>query len=62
MLHDCWWYALWPFTLDLCFISDALYIMYPGPYVYGALVYLCSLLVIRRDKKKAAKENYKADE
>lgn len=40
----------------------ALYIMYPGPYVYGALVYLCSLLVIRRDKRKAAKENYKADE
>lgn len=40
----------------------ALYIMYPGPYVYGALVYLCSLLVIRRDKRKAAKENYKSDE
>ncbi|XP_048776691.1 MFS-type efflux pump MSMEG_3705-like isoform X2 [Ostrea edulis] len=42
-------------------LRAALYIMYPGPYVYGAVVYLSSLFVIRRDKRRAAKENYEAE-
>ncbi|XP_061169687.1 MFS-type efflux pump MSMEG_3705-like [Saccostrea echinata] len=43
-------------------LRAALYIMYPGPYVYGAVVYLSSLCVIKRDKKKTQKEMvYEAD-
>ncbi|XP_021341763.1 uncharacterized protein LOC110442462 isoform X2 [Mizuhopecten yessoensis] len=35
-----------------------LYILYPGPYIYGALVYILVFFVIKRDLKRAQSSNY----
>lgn len=35
-----------------------LYILYPGPYIYGALVYILVFIVIKRDQKRAQNSTY----
>ncbi|XP_060069712.1 protein spinster homolog 1-like isoform X2 [Ylistrum balloti] len=35
-----------------------LYILYPGPYIYGALVYILVFFVVKRDQKRAQSSNY----
>ncbi|XP_033729756.1 LOW QUALITY PROTEIN: MFS-type efflux pump MSMEG_3705-like [Pecten maximus] len=35
-----------------------LYILYPGPYIYGALVYILVFIVVKRDQKRAQSSNY----
>ncbi len=39
---------------DCGFLSAALYILYPGMYVLGGLMYMCTAIVVRRDLRKTA--------
>jgi len=38
--------------------SAALYILYPGPYVYGAVAYVFVMLLMKRDQRRAEQSNY----
>ncbi|KAJ8300638.1 hypothetical protein KUTeg_022157 [Tegillarca granosa] len=39
-------------------LRAALYILYPGPYVYGAGMYLLVMFVLKRDQRRAKLGNY----
>lgn len=40
-------------------LRAALYILYPGPYVYGAVIYIFVMLIMRRDQKRAEQNAHK---
>jgi len=41
-----------------CFISGSLYILYPGLYVLGAIMFVPAMFLMKRDQQRLKEEEY----
>lgn len=45
-------------ALVTCSLSGALYILYPGLYVLGAILFIPAMFLMKRDQQKLKQEEY----